>query len=238
MQEKPKNKFLIFYDRIKYAIIPFFIFVAVLLVSYFGNQILYNILDLPASSYPEIPADSKVPLVSWFVYFYYLTFPLGLITFFYIAYKDKAAFYNLFYTLILSFALSGFIYLFAQTYFTKPDFTPVSFTDKLVVWTWGSTNPINCFPSQHCFMAFAVIIACLSCKGMKMWYRLGAIGCSIMIVLSTVFIRQHFILDIFASFDIMFIIFAIFYCCDFGKNYVKKQRIKKKKQQNKQIIEK
>lgn len=81
-----------FFKEISYAIVPFLIFVAVLLVSYFGNQLLYEWLDMKGTDYPKIPLDDEVPLIPWFVYFYYLTFPLGLVTFFYLAYKDKKRF--------------------------------------------------------------------------------------------------------------------------------------------------
>lgn len=214
-KQKLKNVF----NQTKYAIVPFIMFVLTLVIAFFGNQLLYSAGLIKGSNWCELPIDSKIPLIPWFVYFYYLTFPLCFFTFFYLAYKDKKAFYNIYITLILSFALSGIIYLVGQTVFTKPDFTPVTFTDKLVVWTWGSTNPVNCFPSQHCFMAFATIIACVSGKGMNKIFKAFAIFCSIMIVLSTVFIRQHFVMDIVASFDIMFIFWIFAYVFKFGEKW-------------------
>lgn len=198
-----------FYGKISYAVKPFIIFVAVLFVSYFGNQFVYWLMGSSGgSNYPEIPLDSKIPLIPWFVYPYYLTFPLGIITFFYLAYANKKSFYQIFYTLVISFAISGVIYLAFQTKFTKPDFTPVTFTDQLVVRTWGSTSPINCFPSQHSFMAIAIIIACLtSGKNMKWWYKIFAISMSIMILLATFFIKQHYFLDWVASLVIMLLVY-------------------------------
>lgn len=225
-----------FFKEIKYAIIPFLIFAVVLLISYFGNQLLYDLLDRKGSDYPKIPLDDQIPLVPWFVYFYFLTFPLGIVTFFYLAYKDKKSLFNIFITLCISFAISGIIYFFWQTEFVKPDFTPVTFTDKFVVWTWGSVNPINCFPSQHCFMAFAVLIACFNGKKMNIFYRLFASFCAIMIVLSTVFLRQHYVLDIFASFDIMFSVYAIVHVCKWGEKMALKQEQREKDKMLKKIL--
>ena len=235
MKEKIKK----FYNRISYAIIPFLIFVAILGISYFGNQLLYSWGVTKGSNYPEIELDSKIPLIPWFVYPYFLTFPLGLITFFYLAYKDKKAFYNLFLTLVISFAISGVIYAFGQTVFTKPEFEPKTFTDKFVVWTWGSTNPVNCFPSQHCFMAYAMIIACISAKQEKMniFFKMFTIIVSILIVMATVFIRQHFLLDMVASFIIMFPAFAICHTFKLGEKLMarldkrKQKRLEKKEKQ-------
>ena len=199
----------------------------VLIVSYFGNQLIYSLGWTHGSNWCEIELDKHIPLIPWFVYFYYLTFPLGIITFFMLAYKDKKAFYNLFLTLIISFAISGVIYVFFQTEFTKSDFTPQTFTDKLVVWTWGSTNPINCFPSQHTFMALTMIIACVSGKNINKLFRILTIFIAIMIILSTVLIRQHFLLDIFGSLDIMGIVYGIVYISGYGEKKALKQMAKK-----------
>ena len=234
--KKENGKVRYIFNEIKYAIIPFLIFVVVLLISYFGNQLIYTIFDLHGSYYPKIDLDDKIPLISWFVYFYYLTFPLGIITFFYLAFKDKKLLYTVFLTLCISFAISGIIYLFAQTEFVKPDFTPVTFTDKLVVWTWGSVNAINCFPSQHCFMAFAVMIACFTCKKMNVFFRIIASGLSVMIILSTVFIRQHYLLDIIASFDIMLSVFAFIYVFKLGNKLAERQENKRKEKILKKIM--
>lgn len=232
---KTKKEKWHFFKEISYAIIPFLIFVVVLLVSYFGNQLVYDLRGESGSQYPHVPLDDKIPLIPWFVYFYYLTFPLGLVTFFYVAYKDKKSLYDIFLTLCISFAISGIIYLVGQTEFIKPEFTPQTFTDKLVVWTWGSTNPVNCFPSQHCFMAFAIIIAVCSSKGLNIFYRLAAFAISIMIILSTVFIRQHFLLDIFASFDIMFIVFGLVYYFKLGNRLKARQERKENERQIKKL---
>lgn len=202
-----------FFSKISYAILPFLIFVLVLVVSYFGNQLLTNIADPNSLHYgttwPHTALDDKIPLIPEFIYVYYLTFPMGIVTFFYLAYKNKTKLFDIFITLCISFAISGIIYFFFQTRFIKPDFTPETFTDKFVVWTWNSTNPTNCFPSQHCFMAIAVFIGCVDCKEMKLWYRIFGCIIGILIVLATVFTRQHYWVDFLASLIIMLPVFLL-----------------------------
>ena len=66
-------------------------------------------------------------------------------------------------------------------------------------------------------MAFAIIIGCLSSKNLNILFRVLAISCSIIIILSTIFIRQHYFLDIIASFDIIFAVWAIVYVFNLGK---------------------
>ena len=195
-----------FYKRISYSIWPCVVFVCFLLTSYYGNYVVSWFRGGEgASQFPLLPIDNQIPLVPWFVYFYYLTFPLGIVTFFYVAYASRKKFYDLFYTLIISFAISGVIYFFFQTTFSRPtDFVPESFTDKVLMSVWGSSQPINEFPSQHAFMAIAMILGCLSAgKNMKWQFKVFTILCAIMVVLSTFFIKQHFFLDWVASACIM-----------------------------------
>lgn len=208
--KKTMQKLKNFVGKISYAIKPFVIFVATLFVTYFGNQLIYSFCGLKGGTqWPWIPLDDQIPVISWFVWFYYLTFPLGAITFFYLAYANKGAFKRLYHTLLISFAISGIFYLAFQTRFIKPDFDPVTLSDRLVVRTWDSTNPINCFPSQHSFMAIGMIIACLTAgKEMKWWFKIPTILCSVMILLATFFIKQHFFLDWIGSLAIMLIVYV------------------------------
>ncbi len=208
-----KSTYKNLYGSISYAIKPFLIFLCVLGVTYFGNQLLFRLTGATGgSAYPHIPLDDQIPTLPGFVYPYFLTFPLGIVTFFYVAYANKNAFRLIYRTLLVSFAISGLIYLFAQTYFVKPDFVPQTFTEKFMVGTWHSTYPINCFPSQHAFMAIAIIIGCLtSGKGMKVWFKVVAIILSILIILATFFLKQHFFLDWVASLGIMLVTYLFFW---------------------------
>lgn len=230
-----------FFSRIKYAIVPFIIFGIILFLSFFGVEMLYKAGLISASQYHISIFDKYIPLVPHFIYVYYLTFPLGIFLFFYLAYTNKKAFYNLYVTLVICFIISGFIYLFGETILTKPDFEPTTFTEKLVVMTWGATAPVNNFPSQHCFMAIAIIIGCLTANGkgnerkMNKIFIYFAIIISILICMSTVFTKQHYFLDILASFDIMLIVYPIVRVCGTGDKLTKWQEKRAEKRKLKKI---
>ena len=204
------NSFKNIYNKTSYALKPFLIFACFIMITFYGALVATWFKGGEGlSTFPHLPIDDQIPLITQFVYVYYLTFPLGIVTFFYLAYANKNSFYNLFYTLLISYAISGIIYLVFPVVFVKPDFVPVSFTDKLAVKTWAATNPAtNCFPSQHAYMAFAMILACLFAgKDMKWWYKVFTIIVGILIVLSTFFLKQHYFIDWVVSACIMFPVF-------------------------------
>ncbi len=209
-----------FFAKFAYSILPFAIFILCLLLSFYGNQLLTNHADPGTMHYgttwPYTILDKYIPLLPGFIYIYFLTFPFSIFIYFYLASKDKKKLYDIFLTLCICFLISGVIYFFFQSRLIKPDYTPKSFTGDLLVWTWNSTNPTNNFPSQHCFMAIAAFIACLDCKQMKKPIRIIGYIVTSLIVLSTVFTKQHYIVDFFASLAIMVPVYLLIKHSGFG----------------------
>ena len=203
---------------IAYSIIPFIFFLIVQELSWTGNMLLNK-----PGAHPEIWLDSKIPLISEFVWIYFLTFPIAIFTYFLVAYKDKKHLWNLWLTIMISFAISGIVYFFWQTEMVKPELNPVTLSDKFLLWTWGSCHPICCLPSQHCFMAIAIIIGvCNQKKNISPWLRWPMMVCGVLIILATVFLKQHYVLDFVASLVIMVPPFLIWKYAKFGDYMVKK----------------
>lgn len=222
-----KNGFLNWIKNISYSFLPLAIFLVTLLVSFFFNMWWGKHEGMQIF----ITLDDYIPQISEFVYIYYLTFPTLFIMYFYLATVNRADTYNLAFSMIASFAISGFFYYFLQTEMIKPDFiSSGSFADELVVATWNIGYPVNCFPSQHCFMGIALNIAAFTQKKMKWWARTLFSIIGILVVFSTVLIKQHFVLDFFASFVIILPIFCLFKILRVGEKIEEKTLQRKIKQ--------
>ena len=95
--------------------------------------------------------------------------------------------------------------------------------------------------SQHCFMAIAIIIGCLTANGkgnnrkMNKFFIYFAIICSLLICMSTVFTKQHYFLDIIASFDIMLIVYPIVKVCKTGDKLIEWEEKRAEKRKLKKI---
>ena len=216
----------------KTALIMFLILLFFQQLSWSGNMILgKDGVSL------ELPIDSKIPIISEFVYIYYLAFPLVIFAFFWICRKDKVHGWNLWLTSIVTFVISGIIYLCFQTQMTKPDFTPVTLSDKLLIMTWNACKPINCFPSQHCVMAILLFIAYYNQrKTTKTWFRVFNYICGILIVMATVFLKQHYIVDMFGSLAIVLPAYIIIKTWNFGEHMENKMAEWAEKKAIKQAI--
>lgn len=230
-EEKKESKLKKIFSAISYAIVPFLIFLVIQELSWTGNMILGK-----SGVQPAIWLDAKIPLISEFVWVYYFTFPLAIFTYFWVAGKDKKHHWNLWLTLCISFFISGIIYFFWQTEMVKPDLVAETLSDKMLLLTWATCKPINCLPSQHCFMAIAIIIGYSNQKKTTpAWLRWSCYVISVLIILATVFLKQHYVLDFVASFVIMVPTYLITKYCKFGDYMVRKTEERKAKKNKKDL---
>lgn len=227
------GKLLEFLKGISYAIIPFLILVFFQELSWTGNMMLGK--DGVSLA---IGLDSKIPLISEFVWIYLLTFPIAVFGFFWVASKDRKHLWNLWLTATIAFIFSGLFYLFFQTQMVKPDLNPVTISDHLLIWTWGTCKPINCFPSQHVIMALAIFLAYYNQqKTTPAWFRILNYICATLIILATVFLKQHYVVDMFGSMAIMIPTYIIVKQWKFGDFMERKIATKKAKKLNKALVE-
>ena len=158
-------------------------------------------------NYPSVTLDQHIPLITEFVWVYYLTFPLGIFTIYLLYYKNRRAMWDVVIAFMLSCFISMIFYFVYPTEMIKPALDPVSISDKLTIMTWGASRPVCCLPSQHCFMALSCIFASFYEKNTHWLVRIFTAVFGVLIICSTVFIKQHYILDFVASLVIITPIF-------------------------------
>lgn len=215
-----ETKFVKWIKSISYAILPFLIWVVLQAVAWGGNQLIYT----PGVNHPWLPIDKLIPTVSWFVYFYYLTFPVGLLAYFYCASVNKKRTYEIAVSLWIMTFISGLIYYFYPTEMIKPidTYEIKSFADQLLVMTWKAGNPNCCLPSGHCMMALGSFLCVYDQKDVKWWVKLFITFSAIMTFLATLFCRQHYIIDCIATLVIMLTAYIVIRLCKVGEKMEKR----------------
>ena len=178
----------------------FFISIAIL---FLGNMFLYWFIKLFQSNpiYINYYLDDKIPFWGWLVYVYNMFYPFCLIAFYLLYKKDEKAYFKGIIACIIGVLICDIIYLFIPTIMYRP-VTPNSdpFTNLVLKITFFFDDPpLNCFPSLHCVFCFQVIFSYIISKctlKRKTWI----IICSMLIILSTLFVKQHYIFDIISAF--------------------------------------
>ncbi len=172
----------------------------------------------------------EVPLIKYFVYFYDSWYPFILLSAFIIYKHDKATYFTLIITMMISALLAHITFLVYPTEIVRPDINVTTLTDWALDLTYKSDTPaVNCLPSVHCLYCFVVGYFTIICKKLKTKYKVILTIYSLLIVLSTVFIKQHIIEDIILSIIYTVIMIPAAYLI---KNQIKNFRIFKSFKEN------
>ena len=115
--------------------------------------------------------------------------------------ESSKAYYKGFIAVLIAIIICDSIYLIAPTIMYRPpipNYDP--FTNLVLKITYYFDEPpLNCFPSLHCIFCFQVMFSYIISKCTLKRKTLITI-CSILIVLSTLFVKQHYIFDVIAAF--------------------------------------
>ena len=137
-----------------------------------------------------------IPYVLWYLY---IPFLLGVICF-----TDPLAFRR---QCVSFFGGAGICLLIILVFPTRIDFRPEIPGGGTNLFEWMCSvifrldDPVNVFPSMHCFEAVCVHLTAFSVPQLrkKTGWRMASATLSVLICLSTVFIKQHSVLDLIAG---------------------------------------
>ena len=153
--------------------------------------------------------DRYLPLIKIFIIPYMTLWFFLAVCFVYLCFKNRKVYYKIMLTLCLCYVVAFITFYFFQTTVPRPLVTGDDIFSKLILFTYKSDMPYNCFPSIH------VITAFLAVKGINLTnarnrikFPVNVVG--LLIIVSTQFVKQHVIMDIF---------FAIF-LCNFFFNFI------------------
>lgn len=155
--------------------------------NYRGNvNILRTHLDL------VIPFEKIfiVPYLLWFFYF------VSVLVYF--AFVDRKNYFRLLFSIILGNLICHVIYYFYPTTVPRPDVMGNDIFSYLVRLTYASDNPFNCFPSVHVLNALLASMYLFS-YAKKAAVKYTSVIAFVLITLSTLFVKQHYVLDAVAS---------------------------------------
>lgn len=167
---------------------------------------------------PRTAPDSLFPLVPLFIipyiwsYFYWAMAPAA------VSKCEERHFLNYIAAYLLSLLAGAAVLIFAPSYMdraaaglTDPSLTgPASELLRFWYTLDGSDTAFNLFPSFHCIASTLSYLGVARRKEVPLWYRLYSLVISILIFLSTLFVKQHFVADVVSG---VFIGAACFTLC-------------------------
>ena len=149
----------------------------------------------------HIPIDDKIPFVEFFVIFYVLWYGYIAFSFIWTLVTSKRDFLTMCSLVFLTYLTSLIVITVYPSYHDlRPDPSTVrdNLFTKLVFALYSTEEPRCIFPSMHCMGVLAMSVGLLfaeSLKG-KLWPKIFCPIFSVLVMLSTVFIKQHSFADV------------------------------------------
>lgn len=167
---------------------------------------------------PKIPfIDDAIPIISVFIIFYVWSYAFWAMGPMAASKCESDHFRDFLAAAILAMLVGAVVLIFAPTYMDRVEeglykLTDGGILDQLRVWWYsldGGDKAYNLFPSFHCLNSTMCYLGVMRRKEISKWFRVYSFVMMILIFASTVFVKQHFILDVFAGILISVISFAV-----------------------------
>ncbi|HOD93483.1 MAG TPA: phosphatase PAP2 family protein [Clostridia bacterium] len=144
--------------------------------------------------------DEKIPFIPLFIFpyitWYIIMFALPFALYFFSI--ETYALYTM--SLLMVLVISGIIYLVYPTTFVRPEPKGMDFSTKVVRFIYANDKKIlSCMPSLHCSLSMLFILAAIDAEGLPLSIKISVILLSFLIILSTVFVKQHMLIDVITA---------------------------------------
>ena len=127
-----------------------------------------------------------IPYVYWYVYI--------VIGFVFILINSRRDYMRLFISFFIGMSVCYAIYYVYPTEITRPIIQKGDLLNNLVNFIYSADKPVNCFPSLHVLTTYFIMRYTKYKNSKKKFYYTQIIG--LLIILSTLFIKQHFVLEV------------------------------------------
>ncbi len=194
--------------------------------------LLYGLIYIPWFLYLErredvqyylihSPLDNYIPFIEYFIVPYLLWFVFIFVTAFYFFLTSRTDFYRM-----AAFMCTGMtLFLIICTIFPNGlNLRPHTFArdnifTDLVQILYKTDTPTNVLPSIHVFNSLSAMIAIAHSNSLKKhkYIKGFSYGLAVLIILSTVFLKQHSVTDVIAAFAAACVIYPFVYATEHKK---------------------
>ena len=170
-----------------------------ILIWLFATSVLYFLVQYAVShSYSFMtPLDNLIPFVPEFIWLYHTLIPAIIITTIF-SMEKRSVFFNTILALSISAVILTICHILFPSFYPRQAIDTGSISLWLVEVTRAMDAACNTFPSGH--VAFAwILYFCIGdaeCIKRTKWLRLTYLLWAILITLSTLVLKQHYIFDV------------------------------------------
>lgn len=150
-----------------------------------------------------------IPYVAWYVYVVLFLFLLCI--------WDKKRYFRAVLSLNVGMLISYVIFFLLPTHVPRPEVVGTDILSKMVLWIYSNDNPYNCFPSIHVINTIIINFFVCASEQFGKWTKIICTLIGISIIMSTLYIKQHYFADVISGTVLAFGICYIFSKTNFHK---------------------
>ena len=161
--------------------------------------------------------DDWIPFCEYFIVPYLLWFPYMILTVLYFIFvnKNKHEYYQLICNLMMGmtvFLIVSYIYPNAQ-HLRPTEFARDNIFVTAVRLLYRTDTPTNILPSIHVFNSLAIHMSLTNCEALKnrCGVKTASLILTLLIILSTMFLKQHSVIDVCLGSTLALFGFLVFY---------------------------
>src|SRR5574344_1477784 len=166
------------------------------------NSLFYFLIKLFVTNfhYMGTALDDKIPFIMGFIYIYMLWYPFEILCLYFIYKYDLKKYNHTIISIVVSLLILYMCFIIYPTKVVRPVIDSYNDLTTFVTYvTFKADSPINCFPSGHCLLCFLMIFSCFNNSKMPSKIKALIIIGNILIIFSTLYTKQHVLVDIIGS---------------------------------------
>ncbi len=179
-----------------YVIICFIIVLSLDLLVFYATRPLLPLLQ---SHSLATQLDLSIPVMPGWVIIYFLSFLSWAITILWILKESKRYAYRLCGVFAMIMAVTLVCFLVYPVTIERPEITEPGFLNDMMRFLYKVDSPTNLCPSIHVIASYLCWRCTMDCKKIPKWYQWFNLMFLILVCFSILFVKQHFIIDIFTA---------------------------------------
>lgn len=178
-----------------YAYLPLIITVLLHMAIYWGTKAING--NAVHHSIP-VSFEDAIPFAPEWVTIYTATFIFWMLGLAVCMTRERELCFRMFTGLYIAELICAVFFIALPTVIDRPEAAGGLYYDRLLAQLYASDQPTNLFPSMHCMFAYMVFRGFMIAKLDKP-VVIGSGLLAALVCASTVFVKQHFLLDTFAG---------------------------------------
>lgn len=178
-----------------YAYLPLIITVLLHMAIYWGTKAISG--NAVHHSIP-VSFEDAIPFAPEWVTIYTATFIFWILGLAVCMRQERELCFRMFTGIYIAELICAVFFIAVPTVIDRPEVTGGVYYDRLLAQLYAADQPTNLFPSMHCMFAYMVFRGFMIAKLDKP-VVIGSGLFAALVCASTVFVKQHFLLDTFAG---------------------------------------